>query len=277
MRFRPKIDSQSIKLSIRGGLGNQLFQLSGALFTAKRLSANLVVDETALINHSDSSRQNWIKKLDLEELIGGTEVIWVSDPRLKFPNRKDGYQEIDEDALIELVQLKSNLSFRGWFQNSFYPKSIALTKKSLKPISISINLEEHIRAISNSNRLAGIHMRFGDFKDTSWGSLSSDWYANAFEELNKKEIVHAHVYTDDFRTAKKMLEEIPRTFSISFPEEESPLRPDELLWVLRQYENFLSSNSTLSWWASFLNIHENPTIYCPWEENLYLNPWIKIL
>jgi hypothetical protein len=53
----------SLELEIRGGLGNQLFQLAGALSQAKRLGVGLVVNETALQRHSDYTRQNWIKHL----------------------------------------------------------------------------------------------------------------------------------------------------------------------------------------------------------------------
>jgi hypothetical protein len=276
MRSWVKRNNEHIQLKIRGGLGNQLFQLSGALFHAKRFAAHLVVDETALKNHHDFTRQNWVKKLDLSGFASGTEIKWRSDHRFKVPYDKYAFENIGEDSLLKLERLERNLSFRGWFQNSLFPENLQITKDALVPIAISTTAEQEVRQISNFDGLAGIHMRFGDFKATTWGILSIDWYNQAIKELDKSGIRHLHVYTDEIATAEKILSYTPHQFSISFPEKKGQFMPDELLWILRQYKTFVSSNSTLAWWASYLNINGNPKIYCPWGDNLFLEPWIKL-
>jgi hypothetical protein len=276
MRRGMKGDKQNLQLFIRGGLGNQLFQLTGALFHANRLSANLIVNETALINHRDFTRKNWVSKLDLDSLTGNTDIKWVTNRRINLSFQKRNFQEINEEDLFQLTNMKCNLSFRGWFQTSYFPLNLKFDKNALRPNLISSATKNYVSEISNSADLAGIHMRFGDFAETSWGILSRDWYAKAFTELEKLGIRHVHIYSDEIDVANKLLIEIPHSFSFSFPESSGTLLPHELLWLMRQYGTFLSSNSTLSWWASFLNKNENPTILCPWEENLYLNPWVKI-
>jgi hypothetical protein len=276
MRKEMKEESQNLQLFIRGGLGNQLFQLSGALFHANRLSSNLIVNETALIEHRDFTRKNWVSTLDLVSLTGNTEIKWVTNRRINLSVRKKDFEEINEEALFDITSMKKNLSFRGWFQASYFPLNLKLDKNSLKPKSISDTTKNYVNEISNSANLAGIHMRFGDFAETTWGTLSKDWYAKAFNELENLGIRHAHIYSDEIDVAKKLIAELPHSFSFSFPESSGTLLPHELLWLMRQYDTFLSSNSTLSWWASFLNKNDNPTILCPWEENLYLNPWVKI-
>ena len=40
---------------------------------------------------------------------------------------------------------------------------------------------------------------------------------------------------------------------------------------------FISSNSSLSWWASFLNVHDKPVIYSPWEKHLHVSSWKEII
>jgi hypothetical protein len=268
--------NHSLQLFIRGGLGNQLFQLSGAFFHAKRLSTNLIVNETALISHHDFTRKNWVSKLDLSNFSGNKEIEWVSSHRFNFSLRKKNYREISEEALITLSSMPTNLSLRGWFQSSYFPLNLKIEKNSLTPKSISNDVKNSVDEISKTDDIAGIHMRFGDFAATSWGTLSRNWYQKAFNELDNLEIRHVHIYSDEIDVAKKLLMEIPHRFSLSFPESGGNILPHELLWLMRQYRTFISSNSTLSWWASYLNINENPRIFCPWEEHLYLKPWIKI-
>ena len=268
--------NRNLQLFIRGGLGNQLFQLSGALFHAKRLSANLIVNETALANHPDNTRKNWVSKLDLSNFLENKDIDWVSSNRFNVSFRRRKYQDISEEALLTLEKMPTNLSLRGWFQTSYFPLNLELEKNALTPKLLSSEFKDFVEEISKTVYLAGIHMRFGDFAATPWGILSRNWYERVFNELDNRGISHVHIYSDEIGVAKKLLLEIPHRFSYSFPESNGDFLPHELLWVMRQYKTFVSSNSTLSWWASFLNTNEDPTIFCPWEEHLYLKPWMKI-
>lgn len=276
MRKISKDADRSLKLFIRGGLGNQLFQFSGALFYAKRFSAKLIVNETALVRHHDSSRQNWVSSLDISSVTEKMEVTWKTDRRMQNSFHRNSFQNIEEDELANLRTLENNLSFRGWFQYSSYPTKLNIDKRAFCPLYIPESVLQQTIEITKSPQIAGIHMRFGDFKSTSWGTLSKDWYEKVFRKLEENGITHVHIFTDEIEVAREMISGISNKFSIEFPEAKRILDPDALLWILRHYKTFVSSNSTLSWWASYLNLNEDPVIYCPWGENLYLEPWIKI-
>lgn len=276
MKKNSKDGQYFLKLFMRGGLGNQLFQFSGALFYARRLSTKLIVNETALVRHHDSSRQNWISRLDTSSVTEKMEVTWKTDRRRQFSFHRDSFQNIEEDELVNLKTLESNLSFRGWFQYSSYPTNLNIDKRAFCPLYIPESVLQQTIEITKSPEIAGIHMRFGDFKDTSWGTLSKHWYQKVFKKLEEGGITHAHIFTDEIEVAKAMISGMSNNIFVEFPEAERNLDPDALLWVMRHYKTFVSSNSTLSWWASYLNLNEDPVIYCPWEENLYLKPWIKI-
>ena len=58
---------QRIELALRGGLGNQLFQVAGGIHYAKKFNSALFVDDSALRKHPDPARQNWIKKIHLND------------------------------------------------------------------------------------------------------------------------------------------------------------------------------------------------------------------
>ncbi len=265
-----------LELEIRGGLGNQLFQLAGALSQAKRLGADLVINETALRRHSDYTRQNWVKLLELDQFTKGTEIMWRTDARLLAPFKKRNRLQIDEESVVNLKNLTGNLHFRGWFQESKFPLSLNIEKHSLHPISTSGEIKLHVKNIVNSVNVCGIHMRFGDFIDTSWGVIPSEWYTKILKELERSGVEELHVYSDDIEMAREVLEGIPHGYRIIFPEQHGTFLPHELFWTFRHYQNFVSSNSTLSWWASFLNLNQNPKIYCKWEDHLFLKPWIRL-
>jgi hypothetical protein len=276
MRRNSKDVDHYLKLFMRGGLGNQLFQFSGALFYAKRFSAKLIVNETALVRHHDSSRQNWISSLDISSVTEKMEVTWITDRRMQPSFHRNFFQNIEEDELANLRTLEDNLSFRGWFQYSSYPTKLNIDKHAFFPLNIPEYVLQYTIEIKKSPEIAGIHMRFGDFKSTSWGTLSKNWYEKVFTKLKESGITHVHIFTDEIEVAKEMISGISNKFTIEFPEAKRNLDPDALLWILRHYKTFVSSNSTLSWWASYLNLNEDPVVYCPWGENLYLEPWIKI-
>ena len=276
MRKISKYADHSLKLFIRGGLGNQLFQFSGAFFYAKHFSAKLIVNETALVRHLDASRQNWISRLNISSVTEKMEVAWETDKRMQRSFLRKSFQNIEEDELANLRTLENNLSFRGWFQYSSYPTKLNIDKHAFFPLYIPEYVLQQTIEIKKSPEIAGIHMRFGDFKSTSWGTLSKDWYEKVFRKLEDNGITHVHIFTDEIEVAREMISGISNKFSIEFPEAKRILDPDALLWILRHYKTFVSSNSTLSWWASYLNLNEDPVIYCPWGGNLYLEPWIKI-
>ena len=266
----------SLELEIRGGLGNQLFQLSGALSQAKRLGVDLVVNETALRRHSDYTRRNWVKHLDLDQLSKGTEITWKTDTKLVAVFNRRNRLQIDEESLVNLKILTGNLNFRGWFQESKFPLSLDIAKDSLQPISTSDEIRLHVQNFVNSPKVCGIHMRFGDFIDTSWGVIPSEWYTKVFKELEGSGIEELHIYSDDIEMAREVIGGIPHRYKTFFPEQDGTFLPHELFWTFRHYQNFVSSNSTLSWWASFLNLAQNPKIYCKWEDHLFLEPWIRL-
>ena len=276
MRKISKDADHYLKLFMRGGLGNQLFQFSGAIFYAKRFSAKLIVNETALVRHLDSSRQNWIARLNISSVTEKMEVAWETDKRMLRSFHGKSFQKIEEDELANLITLENNLSFRGWFQYSSYPTKLSIDRNAFSPLYIPENVLQQTIEIRKSPEIAGIHMRFGDFKGTSWGTLSKNWYEKAFRKLEENGVTYVHIFTDEIDVAREMISGISNKFSVEFPEAKRNLDPDALLWILRHYKTFVSSNSTLSWWASYLNLNEEPIIYCPWGENLFLAPWIKI-
>ena len=123
---------------------------------------------------------------------------------------------------------------------------------------------------------AAIHVRLGDFKKTVWGALPNSYYQRAVVALLEGGVQEIDCYSDDIEDAKSIFGNLISEVNMIFPEENTSLNPLELLWVLSSYKYFASSNSSLSWWASYLNRNKDRTIYCPWGENLMMKEWVRI-
>jgi hypothetical protein len=231
----------SLELEIRGGLGNQLFQLAGALSQAKRLGVRLIVNETALRRHTDYTRQNWVKHLELDGLTNGAEINWSTNTRVLARLKGRTRLQVDEESVKNLKNVNGNLHFRGWFQESKFPLSLNIAKDSLQPISTSTRVRLHVERIRDSTKFCGIHMRFGDFIETPWGVIPAEWYTKVFKELEGSGIEELHIYSDDLKMARDVIGKIPHSYKAIFPEQEGTLLPHELFWTMRHYQNFVSS------------------------------------
>jgi hypothetical protein len=268
----------SIQIDVRGGLGNQLFQIVGSAYLAKKLETNLLINETALKRHKEKSRRNWSKKLDLNSALMNLNYRWISEPKLFNTKRStQSFLSIEESLILELKSIPQNYRFRGWFQEYRFAKALDLGKKDFNPLSLHKSDVNRVMKIEENQDLAGIHMRFGDFLSSSWGVLSTSWYEKCLTNLIDTGIEQFDVYSDDIPLARHTLNKVAPKVIFNFPEETSGLKPHKLLWQMRHYKTFISSNSSLSWWASFLNVHDKPVIYSPWEEHLHVSSWKKII
>lgn len=131
-------------------------------------------------------------------------------------------------------------------------------------------------ANSANIKAAAIHMRFGDFKKTSWGVLPSDWYRAALLQLSQSGIKEVDCFSDDLNDAKQITQGLNHLIRFRFPEERTPLLPHELLYIMSKYRYFVSSNSTLSWWSCYFNSRHDQIIISPWKDELHLDDWRKV-
>ena len=261
-------------LDLRGGLGNQLFQICGAMNYAEKLDMELIVDDSGIRRHSDKTRRNWSKKYQLEEMFNFQNLVWIH-PLTIFTSTRRVSKKLDhpltEIELNKIKEYKKDIRIRDWFYTKEY--SLKRNVKALPPKNLSKKCIREVERVSRNNRIAAIHMRFGDFKATSWGVLPDRWYLDAINRITEQGIEHLEVYTDDIGEASRILSYANKTISLKFPEQKEVFLPHELLWLLSHYEVFISSNSSLSWWASFLEPNGMKQIICTWQESLKMDNW----
>jgi len=272
------LHKKKLVLVLRGGLGNQLFQVTAGAHFARKFEAELVLDDSAIIRHKNKSRRSWLRKIAIDRLFIDIRIDWqnLMISQLKASHlgaNRMTKKMIGENELKNLLSLSGHITVYDWFHSKDY---LPLKKLHLNSDEL-FNLREFVMdaAISKKNDegSAAMHIRLGDFERTSWGVLPQRWYLNAALTLANSGIITIDCFSDDIARAREIFDKIPKKIRLNFVEEKMELMPHELLYLMSQYRYFVSSNSSISWWSSYLNQRENAEIFCAWGQSLLLPSW----
>ncbi len=266
-----------INLVLRGGLGNQLFQIAAGVFFSKKLQASLIIDDRHIARHKDKSRRSWSRKLDLADAFNFEDISFVNRtaPALLRLGKVASLRKLEvysESQLIEVTELAKKISVRDWFIKKDYAVKNIYQYEKFRPKKLSrLTQKIECNLLGSETKFGAMHIRLGDYQKMGY-SLSDEWYQKSAKKLIKDGIETILVFTDNIDAAKKIISPINKYTKIIFPEIENTLSPIELLWILSNAKFFVSSNSTLSWWSAFLN-NKNKTIYSPHDSSLILSSW----
>ena len=105
-------------------------------------------------------------------------------------------------------------------------------------------------------RVCAINVRRGDYLNfpDRHPVHSKEYFLEAFKHLKKKPDT-VLVLSDDLQWCKENLAEIPNVKFIEWYEADA-------LWLLSLCDDFILSNSTFSWWGSFLSDTDDKQIIC---------------
>ena len=209
-------DSKMIKIKLRGGLGNQLFQLAAGLYICHRNKSDYLVDSEfignkipALINfgfveaNKYSDKSNFLDKVYVTKP-NNRHKAFLWEKKFEAIRIKAGETYTDPSDLDEydlhIPRIKNIRTVRGWFQTQIYANELAkygfnfrstswynslkvLNKYGLSKISPS---QESflLSQVSNENTIV-IHVRCYEEKlSNSLGILSDNFYINAVKKMS---------------------------------------------------------------------------------------------
>ncbi len=275
-----------------GGLGNQLFQLA----LAKSLKQKYIDFDLELIDLTSYAKvkREWSldflglkgKKINKFEYIFLKLKILINKKLLKYGIKKNFFNIIDESQYSKFLSNKfwnGSFIFDGYWQSEkyFYKnkdeiKSFLLGEK-VRNVKLSRNFEE-----------VALHIRLGDylnFNISKENHLVCDfaWYLKAINYLYRKNSNFKFViFTDDpdyVRLNFKLPDKIKYFIS------EKGTEPHIDLLSMSLFRNFIISNSSYSWWASYLGEDKNSIVIAPkyWYPNkltakleIYRSNWILL-
>lgn len=240
-----------VSCNIKGGLGNQLFQIATAYAYAKKYDGDL-------------------KILKEKQDFDGRPLYWTSILHNfqkytvdKIPESLEKFTEKSSNQYIEIPPLTANgILLDGYFQSEKYFNRLEISneiKTLLKPSdSMLIRIYNRYRAlIENRDRVIVIHARRTDYLKNPnniayHGPLTEEYYINAINTMCKK--VEKPIFllsADDNNFWLSLITKIPiiETGDLYILNED-----DEVLtfYLLQQFSNFIISNSTFIWWIVWL-------------------------
>ncbi len=263
------LTSNYITCRLQGRTGNIMFQIAHGYSKALEYNRQFVVPSQ---ESSTSHLENTLFKkvpfyIKTSNQTPTTETIWG-----KFT-----YEEIKPFSNIPTA-------FAGWYQSEKYFSKFKNPVIDLfsPPLSFIDKVFNHYPFFKDQE-VAAINVRRGDYltQPTRHPVISKDYILKAYEHLPPHDKLL--VVSDDIEWCMDNLD-----FPNIIFNDNSQFWDAEALWLLSLCDHFIISNSSFSWWGSYLSRTDNKVIIAPdtWfgpemdRENdprdIYCENWIKI-
>lgn len=289
-----------ITVRAKGGLGNQLFQYATGYSLAKRLGQEVSIDISFFPNQTlrgykldklkldktsfDEKRSKKIKVLKNKYLNKALRMINKSVIHL---GKSSIYLlECRSDLVKAFPEISAeNVYLDGYYQSEQY--FVKYKEDLIRQFTPNYPSEAEYKAtladIEDCEAVA-VHVRRGDFlsaqndPNPNHYLLGEQYYHNALKYVTEHlENPVFFWFSDDIDWVKKNFGEKENFRFVSLHTKHADI--DEMM-LMKNCKHIIAANSTFSWWASWLNVHENAMHICPAKRygNLYMIPdgWIKI-
>lgn len=253
-----------------GGLGNQLFQLA----LAKSLKKKYLDFDLELIDLTSYAKvkREWAlgflglkgKKLNKFQYIFLKLKIIINKKLSQYGIKKNIFNIIDESQYEECLSktfLNRSFIFNGYWQSEKY---FYRNRDEIKSFLLSKKLSK-AKPLKNDENVA-LHIRLGDyinFDITKKNHLVCDfgWYLKAINFLLRKNSNFNFVIFTDDPDYVSCYFKLPNNIKYSISEKNSDPHID--LIRISNFNHFIISNSSYSWWASYLGEDQNSFVVAP--------------
>lgn len=285
----------TVHISIKGGLGNQLFQYSFGVYLKEKYNASIYYDILPLefIESNLTKREYTLSQIDANLKLTSRKIhsLFYSQNSntlikilKKICRKLFNFHFISEESFNE-TSLLDNYTYYldGYWQDTKFAKLIvnAINENSNLQMEKDIELEK----IKKSGVSVAIHIRRGDYVTNTvinnyHGSCDINYFTKAMRLIEEKINVDTYfVFSDDIEWAKNNL---TSNKPLNFMDKNDALTD---LLLMKNCCHQIISNSTFSFWAAFLNTYSKKHIIAPkkWtnhiktkDSNLYNETWILI-
>lgn len=281
-------------IKLKGGLGNQLFQVAVGLYL-KRQGYNCVYDLTTLhkSNKRVTKRNCEITCFPLEFSSRGTLMSILDYFKVLLSPNFMNYEEFIGNLDGKLSQ---NLIVNGFFQNGALVDAVIC-----EVVGLILDFEKKECGHSGfgisdafsdlDSSIVAMHIRRGDYvtlasAKRTHGTLPIEYYREALRRLSVDEkIDELFIFSDDYEWVVNNLQGLEYKKNYVKPSENNPLID---LVKLSKFRRIICANSTFSWWAARIAYERNKTtsaIILPknWfsdktlcEPDIFKSDWIRI-
>jgi hypothetical protein len=275
---------------LTGGLGNQLFQIAGALsYTTEPINVisclgnprrhhgkleiselnfggqilvsdcnrnHRIVKRMFALMVSSATRRKFLQNILLSRFALSTLGSLIFSLHLRYPVFPRVSIGIGKD---ESFKLKKGNLFIGYFQ------TFEMNERARDCIRNAFHPVIPIKCLPNGKEPdLVIHSRLGDYKnERGFGVLSEDYFASAISLLEENiEIEIIWLFSDEPKLALELMPtSIRKRIEIIGGEDDAP---SKILKTMMQGSSFIISNSTFSWWSALLSESKLVIVPKPW-------------
>ena len=288
---------RKIHVTIRGGLGNQMFQFFAAYGIDPQSTLILKFDPSKKGSVGESSNiLNWslpgnyvqskskyenLIILKITNLLLRVSSIYfpkrflklrsfvISIPKLILHLKYRNLKIIIPNGVgfdSNLVIPEGDLLLIGYFQSARWFEDVSSDVRGINLMNNYHLNGEVLSEINKSNSII-LQIRRGDYEaEKKIGMLPIDFFSIALRGTYFDSIEKCFIFSNDSPSVLKKFQELNLSFQITIADQ--GLSASESLEMLRHGRTYIISNSTFGWWGAFLSYTQNPTV-------LYPNPWFK--
>jgi hypothetical protein len=252
---------------LMGGLGNQMFQISKAVAEGLKNNISVFFRTSSFIPMDGNQPTNYLSNIFRNLKFDDTKIPIKRINEITWSYYETNHTYTEPTEFYGYYQSSKNfLKYKDEIRNLFLPTEEFKNKiKSLYP------------NIFNPNSVS-IHVRRGDYLGISevLPVLDKSYFDYCVKDFGDSDIF---IFSNDKEWVKSNLNYNNSTVV-------EGLEDYEELWAISLCNHNIMSNSSFSWWGSYLNLNENKKVFVPsiWfgpkgEENyqsIYENKWKKI-
>jgi len=264
---------ECVRITLVGGLGNQLFELFAGVNLAMTLKCKLEVN-VSMLRMFGESHSNSIEEIDFNKLAATFDFIEKKESEFLYrlqgkisrtiPSHQVGVSRITKRYFSPVVGFDPNLlnlippiNVTGYFQSWRNFKEV--TEKFGENIELSVRQPSDWYAKMTKDadikKPIMLHLRRGDYQTlkNSFGLLSNDYYLTALKRLGSEfDTREVWIFSDSPSEAQQLQKQLSMraTRVVSVPPGSRDL---ESLKLLSLGSAIIAANSTFSWWGAMLS------------------------
>jgi hypothetical protein len=266
----------NISPQLRGGLGNQLFQIASLYSYAYDMGINIVIEVTELpgVGHKTTYQGQTGNMLPVKISDIFPNINSVDGP--KYYWKQYICQEKDSHKFIPLKDYvpknADKIKVIGTFMSHYYFNSNR--EKILDLFSFSPKINEYIlnkySKLLNIENSISVHVRRGDYiKRIKYGDkrfclLGIDYYKKAFDIFNNMKDIKYIFFKEDEESKKYIETELVPLLNGSYIIIDYESSPVDLA-LMSLCKNNIIANSTFSFWGAYLNRNKAKIVVAPSE------------
>lgn len=289
---------RSLRLILKGGHGNQLFQFFAGLELSRSLNRELVIDtswyqqagnKNGLLSPRQFSLDQYegLSKFQVDSVLMWKNSIQVERVIKRLPHVISQflgfYPDLELNQNVKSVA-QEIVTFGHWINRPIFPSKIEIkTLLANQRVSNSIELN-NMKQEQKSFPVISIHVRLGDYENfkSVYEVTGLKYFRNALNQIEKSiDLKEAKIwlFSDEPKKARDLIASLINVDRVL--DEKTGFNEAETISLMSGSRAIICSNSTFSWWAGYLS-EDNTQVYFPKQylrgvlvksTGLYVDEW----